>query len=230
MLNLTSDAMFGEDLMVRMVVFDVGETLVDETRHWSEWADWLGISRFTFLAVLGGSIASGRHHRDVFRIFSKVDYRQAIAERTKSGWQYEIRADDLYSDVLPCLQMLRASGLKAGIAGNQPRACEVSLRRMGIEVDLLGSSESWGAEKPSTQFFQRLIKEAELPASEICYVGDHPENDIQPAHSAGLKTVLIRRGPWAFALSDGAAARCADLRIDALSELPEALLRLHGAA
>jgi hypothetical protein len=46
---------------------------------------------------------------------------------------------------------------------------------MGIEVDLLGSSESWGVEKPSTQFFQRLIKEAKLLASEICYVGDHPK-------------------------------------------------------
>jgi hypothetical protein len=27
---------------VTTVVFDVGETLVDETRHWGEWADWMG--------------------------------------------------------------------------------------------------------------------------------------------------------------------------------------------
>jgi FMN phosphatase YigB (HAD superfamily) len=97
---------------------------------------------------------------------------------------------------------------------------------MGFDVDLLGSSESWGVEKPSAQFFERLIKEAGLLPCEICYVGDHPENDIQPAHRAGLKTVLIRRGPWAFIHSNGAAARCADLRIDALPELPKAVLRL----
>lgn len=215
--------------MVRMVVFDVGETLVDETRHWSEWADWLGIPRFTFLAVLGGVIASGGHHRDAFRGFSNIDYRQAIAERTRSGWRYEVRVDDFYSDALPCLETLRASGVKVGIVGNQPRACEDSLRRMGIEIDLLGSSEGWGVEKPATGFFERLIREARLLPGEICYVGDHPENDIRPAHSAGLKTVFIRRGPWAFALSEGAAARCADLRIDALLELPEALPRLHAA-
>ncbi len=38
---------------MKAVVFDVGETLVDETRYWDEWADWLGVPRFTFFAVLG---------------------------------------------------------------------------------------------------------------------------------------------------------------------------------
>jgi HAD superfamily hydrolase (TIGR01549 family) len=214
--------------MVRMVVFDVGETLVDETRHWSEWADWLEVPRFTFLAVLGGIIASGRHHRDVFRLFSNVDHQRAIAERTKSGWRYEIRADDFYPDVRPCLEILRTDGLRVGVVGNQPSECEDSLRRMDFEVDLLGSSESWGVEKPTAGFFERLIKEASLPPSEICYVGDHPENDIQPAHSVGLKTAFIRRGPWAFVFSDSTAAGCADLRIDTLSALPEALKCLNG--
>lgn len=41
--------------MIEAVVFDVGETLIDETRQWGEWADWLGVPRFTFLAALGGS-------------------------------------------------------------------------------------------------------------------------------------------------------------------------------
>ena len=30
---------------IEAVVFDVGETLVDETRPWGEWADHLGIPR-----------------------------------------------------------------------------------------------------------------------------------------------------------------------------------------
>ena len=44
---------------VRAVFFDVGETLVDESRMWGEWADWLGVPRFTFFAVLGAVIARG---------------------------------------------------------------------------------------------------------------------------------------------------------------------------
>ena len=43
----------------RWVVFDVGETLVDETRVWSTWADVVGIPRLTFMAVLGAVIARG---------------------------------------------------------------------------------------------------------------------------------------------------------------------------
>src|SRR5258708_39049080 len=96
--------------MIRMVVFEVGETLVDETRHWSEWAEWLRIPKFTFFASFGIVIASGRHHREVFRLLANLDFRQALEKRIESGWHYEIRATDLYPDALPCLQMLRAEG------------------------------------------------------------------------------------------------------------------------
>src|SRR5438874_12363545 len=205
--------------MVRMVVFDVGETLVDETRHWSEWAQWLKVPEFTFLAVFGAVIASGRHHREVFPLVSRYDYRRAIAERSKSGWRYEIRIDDLYRDALPCLALLRARGFKIGAAGNQPAGCEESLRRMGIELDLMGSSENWGAEKPSRDFFQRLVAESDLRPSEIWYVGDDPENDIRLAQSAGLKTAFIKRGSWALTRSSSVSANSADLQFNALLEL-----------
>lgn len=57
-------------MTLRAVVFDVGETLVDETRAWSAWADWLGIPRLTFLAVCGAAIARGElDHRAPLRTF-----------------------------------------------------------------------------------------------------------------------------------------------------------------
>jgi hypothetical protein len=37
-------------LLVRAVVFDVGETLVDETREYGAWADWLGAPRLRYSA------------------------------------------------------------------------------------------------------------------------------------------------------------------------------------
>ena len=45
--------------MINAVVFDVGETLVDETREYGTWADWLGVPRHTFSAVFGAVIALG---------------------------------------------------------------------------------------------------------------------------------------------------------------------------
>ena len=44
---------------IRCVVFDVGETLVDETRHWGDWADWLRAPRFTFSAAFGAVVERG---------------------------------------------------------------------------------------------------------------------------------------------------------------------------
>ena len=44
---------------IKSVVFDVGETLVDETRAWSLMADAAGVSRLTLFAALGALIESG---------------------------------------------------------------------------------------------------------------------------------------------------------------------------
>ena len=43
----------------RWVCLDVGETLIDETRVWSIWADVLGIPRLTFMAAFGAVVARG---------------------------------------------------------------------------------------------------------------------------------------------------------------------------
>ena len=44
---------------VRAVVFDVGETLLDEGTEYGTWADWLGAPRHTFSAMFGAVIARG---------------------------------------------------------------------------------------------------------------------------------------------------------------------------
>lgn len=72
-------------MTVRAVVFDVGETLVDETRAWGLWADWLGVPGLTFFAALGAVIARGGHHREVFELFrSGIDLR--FVRRGPWGW------------------------------------------------------------------------------------------------------------------------------------------------
>ncbi len=43
--------------MIRAVIFDVGECLVDETREYGTWADWIGVPRHTFHAMFGAVIA-----------------------------------------------------------------------------------------------------------------------------------------------------------------------------
>ena len=54
---------------IRAVCFDVGETLIDETREWNGWADFLGVPRLTLFTALGVSMWRGESHRKVFEIF-----------------------------------------------------------------------------------------------------------------------------------------------------------------
>lgn len=55
--------------MIKAVVFDVGECLVDETREYGTWADWLGVPRHTFSTVFGAVIAKGLDYRQTFQVF-----------------------------------------------------------------------------------------------------------------------------------------------------------------
>jgi hypothetical protein len=34
--------------LIRAVFFDVGETIVDASREYGTWADWMGVPRHTF--------------------------------------------------------------------------------------------------------------------------------------------------------------------------------------
>jgi FMN phosphatase YigB (HAD superfamily) len=215
-------------MAVKAVVFDVGETLVDETRLWEDWADALGVPRLTFMAVLGGVIARGEDHRRVFELVRPdASFEALLAElQARANGSEPFGPDDLYSDALPCLRDLRARGYVLGLAGNQPEETEGALRRCGFEVDFVGSSASWRAWKPSPAFFARVVAESGVPAAEVAYVGDRVDNDVVPAATAGLVPVFLRRGPWGYLHADRPEASLARIRLDSLAELPERLAAL----
>jgi len=159
-------------MALTVVVFDVGETLVDEATTYERW-EAEGATEFVF------------------------------AER------------DLHHDALPCLEALRARGLRLGAAGNMYAHHEDFLRP---HVDFVGSSERWVVQKPDPGFFAHVVEEADAPAEEILYVGDRVDNDVLPALAAGLHAVRIRRGAHAEVASPEGT-----ITIDSLAELPEAL-------
>ncbi|AXE23850.1 haloacid dehalogenase [Streptomyces globosus] len=209
-------------MTIRAVVFDVGECLVDETREYGTWADWLGVPRHTFAAVFGAVIAEGRDYRETFQVFRPgfdlTEQREARAAAGQPEWFGE---DDLYPDVRPGLARLRADGLWLGIAGNQTVRAGSLLRDLFTkDVDLIGTSDDWGASKPDPEFFERVAAVVPADASEILYVGDRVDNDLRPGKQAGMHTALIRRGPWATIQWDTAEAReLPTFRIESLAEL-----------
>jgi FMN phosphatase YigB (HAD superfamily) len=159
-------------MALSVVVFDVGETLVDEGATYARWA-------------------------------------------AEGATELAFSQPDFHPDVLDCFAALRDRGLGLGAAGNMHSRHESFLRP---HVDFVGSSESWGIEKPDLGFFAHVIEEAGAPAEQIVYVGDRVDNDVLPALAAGLHAVRIRRGAHA-----GVESPEGTVTIRTLEELPEVL-------
>ncbi len=206
---------------VRAVVFDVGETLINETTEYGTWADWLGVPRHTFSAMFGAVIAQGDDYRQTFEQFRPgFDLAVERLRREQAGFAEHFDERDLYPDARPCLEKLKQLGFLVGIAGNQTTRAERLLRALGLPVDFIGTSDGWSIEKPSPGFFERIIAECGCAPGEIAYVGDRLDNDIRPALHARMVAVLVRRGPWGYIHTAHPDAAQAHLRIESLDELP----------
>jgi FMN phosphatase YigB (HAD superfamily) len=212
---------------IRAVCFDIGETLIDETRQWGEWADFLGVPRLTLFAVLGMTMWRGEPHRRIFELFRPdLDLATARRQRLALGWRYGFLPQDLYPDAVPCLKELRERGFKVLIAGNQPDEASASLRQMDLPVDLIATSGGWGVAKPDPRFFAKVVEAAEEPAENIAYVGDRLDNDVLPARDAGMTAVFLRRGPWGWIHAERPEIARAHLRLDGLTGLADVLAGL----
>jgi HAD superfamily hydrolase (TIGR01549 family) len=204
----------------RWVCLDVGETLIDETRVWSIWADMWEIPRLTFFAALGAAIARGRQPGDVFGTFGISAEawlaRMPELEDAYGGFQ-EV---DLYPDARHAIDRLRADGHRLAILANQPARRTPELRALGIEAHVIAMSEELQIHKPDPGFFRRSLELLGSPEpATVAYVGDRVDNDVLPTIAAGMRAVWLRRGPWGFIqeLPAGTPA----LVVDSLDELAD---------
>jgi HAD superfamily hydrolase (TIGR01549 family) len=216
---------------IAAVAFDVGETLIDETRIWSRWADRLGVTRLTMLGVVGAMAALDRPQQDAFGIVRPgLDLDEELARwrvDEPDGLRENFDADDLYGDVRGCLRALRESGHVVIVAGNQPPQARAALEAMNLGAEAILISDELGVEKPSPAFFAAVAAAAGVEPPEIAYVGDRLDNDVLPARRAGMRTILLRRGPWGHLHAQRAEAVLADIVTDSLATLPQHLAGLR---
>ena len=208
----------------RAIFFDVGETLIDETRLMHIWADALGVDRSEFFSVLDDVIFRNQPIRQVFeRLRPGFDVAAARAQRRRDGTDFFIEARDLYADAKPCLSALRQRGLFVGIAGNQPPTAKAALESFGLDTDLITTSAELGVDKPSAAFFQKMLDLAKLRPEETAYVGDRVDNDVIPAKAAGMTAIFLERGPFGRVHARRGDAAEADIHVKSLSELVDVL-------
>ncbi len=216
------------------MVFDVGETLVDETRIFARWADRFGIPHMAFFGTIGGVLASGGTLTDGFRLLVPGFDLAAESARWRAedpdGEREHFGERDLYPDVRPAFKAMREAGLSLVIAGNQPPEAGPALTAMDLGVDGIGISDDWGVKKPEPAFFDRVLALAALTRpgvapGEILYVGDRVDNDVLPARRAGMRTALLRRGIYGYRHAATEDAALADTVVDDLHQLADWIAR-----
>ncbi len=214
---------------VKAVIFDVGETLINEERMWLGWAGYIGVSNDTLFKALDTAIRQRRHHWEALRSLRPgLDVKASLADRLAKGERMIFDKTDLYPDAIASISALRNRGYKVGIVGNQPARSEEALRECGLQPDFIASSASWGVEKPNPEFFRRVLQHAHFSARDIAYVGDRLDNDVLPARAVGMIGVFIERGPWGDVHATWPEATQADICIKDLGELPAILDGFSG--
>ena len=207
------------------VIFDVGETLWDETNLWEGWARWLGVPTFTLYGVIGGLAARGQDHLDVLETFRPGQARDALMAAKQRDVPATLGAENLYPDAEPCLRAVAAEGWQVIVGGNQPSWFQSLVEQLRLPVDIVTSSGELGAAKPSAAFFLAVADRADVLPAACVHVGDRVDNDVIGALAAGMTAIHLRRGPWGHLHADDAAlSHPRAHQIAGLDELP-ALLR-----
>jgi HAD superfamily hydrolase (TIGR01662 family) len=198
------------------VVFDVGETLVDEERWWRRLADRADLQPHVVWAALGVTIERGEEHTALWG---------HLGVESPPAWsEIPYSLDDLYPDAWDCLERVRALGYRVGIVGNQTEALEAWARESALPADVISSSASLGVRKPDPAFFARVAELVAASPSRVAYVGDRVDNDVLPSAAAGMVAVHVRRGPWGRLQRTPPEATFA---VDDLVSLPDALASLR---
>jgi HAD superfamily hydrolase (TIGR01662 family) len=209
---------------MRAVFFDIGETLISESRSWLKLCQLIDVPPMTLFGVLGSVIAERGEHRSVFDIVRPDLGWRGVVDLV--GDQVGYKPEDLYPDALPALQELKERGYFVGVVGNQPVERQRDLEAMNLPVDLIATSAGWGLRKPSPEFFERVVREACCKPEEVVYVGDRVDNDVVPVAAAGLVPIHIVRGAWGYIQKSWPEAALARAQITSLLELPDLLTRL----
>src|SRR3954469_20542237 len=100
---------------------------------------------------------------------------------------------ELYEDVLPVLEELRAAGLKLGLVSNSARDVREFARHHALEIDAGISSFHHGKTKPHASIFRAVLALLEVEPEEAAMVGDTVEDDIEGALALGMRAVLVDR-------------------------------------
>jgi len=102
---------------------------------------------------------------------------------------------ELYADVEPALDMLKAQDIPVAVISNWDYSLHRILRKLGVydRFDAVIASLEEGPEKPDPRLFQLVLDRFGVAADEAVHIGDNPLDDLEGARDVGMKALLLDR-------------------------------------
>ena len=123
-----------------------------------------------------------------------ADWCRDLATESLLRWQQQITLDP---QTLATLQALRANGLRTGVLSNfdhYPHVYRILQSAQCLELlDVVIVSGEVGLKKPDAAIFTLATSRLGSMPARTLFVGDHPEQDFEGAHDAGLLALLLQR-------------------------------------
>src|ERR1700742_1589779 len=223
-----------QPIPIRAVCLDIDDTLIDFTATARQalcdligrddmWSRWQRTTDEHVAMVVAGELSYDRMHRERTKAFFADlgalldDELVAVLERRRctrlrAAWR-------LYDDTLPCLDWLRAAGVRLAAVTNASGSHQrTKLDTLGIGrfFDTVVIAGELGAAKPDPVIFRTACARLDVPAEATMHVGDLLEADALGARDAGL------HGVWL----DRALTACHEVRTDAGVHVIESLADL----
>ncbi len=217
---------------IKGILFDSGDTLVYPVggqwfpgpmfhdileAHGIDGLDW---SKLGQAARVGGAYLKAHHHlsteeeeRDRFQEFHEIALRElGLAEPSRELTRELALAGvdgtnmEPYPDVHASLERLGARGLSLGILSDTWPSLDRKYREMGLR-DFFGAfvmSALLGVTKPDELMYREGIDAMGLPAENLLFVDNLPEN-VRAAEGLGLPGVIMAREGIEAVGTEGAA-------------------------
>jgi HAD superfamily hydrolase (TIGR01549 family) len=114
------------------------------------------------------------------------------ATEIEEGWGVSENFE-LFEDVHPVMDELRAARLKIAVVSNGIRDLTEFVGHHRLDVDAIVDSRSHGRVKPHPTIFQAALDALDVASSVAVMVGDSLEEDIEGARALGMRAILIDR-------------------------------------
>ena len=124
------------------------------------------------------------------------------------------------------MNVIKDMGLKLGLITNGPHNLQYrKLELLGITdmFDEIIVSGDFGADKPDVSIFEEMASRMNMHPNEMLYIGDNPENDIEPSRKVGYTPIWIKTtGNWVFPQIEKPK-----LQSDTVEAIPEIIKKLN---